>query len=212
MDSSPSRDAARAQAIFVRSENTEYGLSQEEAFECEKSSRRQEASEDQSIARKKKRLYKASGFLAALCVFGVLYRSSLALCTQVPLPHTILPTVRSLGKYARQAARPLLVDFQVYPPVLVPTPAGDVLTNGSTGSIPTVVPAETFGCVVYETLMVHEFAESYGAPFVGKLLSHVDREDGVYADKVIRLVCTANKLCIRPSYLEPDGDFGRPSI
>ncbi len=212
MGSSPSRGAARAEAIFGRSENAEYNFIRDEAFESEKSSRRQEASEDQSITPKKKRLRKASGFLAALCVFGVLYRSSVALCIQVPLPHAILPTVESLGNYARQAARPLLVDFQVYPPVLIPTPAGDVLTNGSTGSVPTVVPVQTFGCVIYETLMVYEFAKSYGAPFVGKQFPHIDRGDGVLTDKVIRLVCTANKLCIQPSYLEPDGDFGRPSI
>ena len=49
-----------------------------------------------------------------------------------------------------------LVDFQVYEPVWSPTGASN-----------------QYGCVFTETLMVHEFANSYGVPFVGKNSSSV---------------------------------------
>lgn len=45
-----------------------------------------------------------------------------------------------------------VLDFQVYPPVAVPPTQGQ----------------DDNGCVVEQTLMVHSFAQSYGAPFVGK--------------------------------------------
>ena len=45
-----------------------------------------------------------------------------------------------------------LVDFQVSQPVLTPSGTSD-----------------EFGCIYTQTLMSHVFANSYGAPFVGKL-------------------------------------------
>ena len=44
----------------------------------------------------------------------------------------------------------VLTDFQVYEPVL--TPSG---------------PSNQYGCVYTKTLMEYDFANSYGAPFVG---------------------------------------------
>jgi hypothetical protein len=44
----------------------------------------------------------------------------------------------------------VLTDFQVYEPVL--TPSGT---------------SNQYGCIYTQTLMAHDFANSYGAPFVG---------------------------------------------
>ena len=53
--------------------------------------------------------------------------------------------------WARQApAAGPLVDFQVYEPVL--TPSGE---------------SDQYGCIYTKELMSYEFANSYGAPFVG---------------------------------------------
>ena len=53
--------------------------------------------------------------------------------------------------WARQAsAAGPLVDFQVYEPVLTPSGASD-----------------QYGCIYTKELMSYEFANSYGAPFVG---------------------------------------------
>lgn len=53
--------------------------------------------------------------------------------------------------WARQApAAGALVDFQVYEPVLTPSGASD-----------------QYGCIYTKELMSYEFANSYGAPFVG---------------------------------------------
>lgn len=46
----------------------------------------------------------------------------------------------------------VLTDFQVYEPVLTP--------SGSSNQ---------YGCVYIKTLMEYDFANSYGAPFVGKV-------------------------------------------
>ena len=56
-----------------------------------------------------------------------------------------------LSKRQTSAASPL-VDFQVSEPIL--TPAGT---------------SDQYGCIATTTLMEYEFANSYGAPFVGKL-------------------------------------------
>ena len=47
-----------------------------------------------------------------------------------------------------------LVDFQVYDPVLTPSGTSD-----------------QYGCIYTETLMDYVFANSYGAPFVGRPFS-----------------------------------------
>lgn len=44
----------------------------------------------------------------------------------------------------------VLTDFQVYEPVLSP-----------------VGPSNQYGCVYTQTLMAYDFANSYGAPFIG---------------------------------------------
>ena len=67
-----------------------------------------------------------------------------------------------------RAASARLTDFQVYPPVLTPTQDnGAALTNGSGNPYAAQVPLATEGCIKHQTLMVHTFANSYGAPFVG---------------------------------------------
>jgi hypothetical protein len=48
----------------------------------------------------------------------------------------------------------ILRDFEVHAPVLTPESH-----NGG----------DAYGCVVTQTLMVHQFANSYGQPFVGGL-------------------------------------------
>lgn len=57
-----------------------------------------------------------------------------------------------LQKRQASAASPL-VDFQVYEPVLTPSGGRD-----------------QYGCIYIQKLMSYEFANSYGAPFVGMYL------------------------------------------
>ena len=56
------------------------------------------------------------------------------------------------------AAGPFL-DFQVYQPLLTPTGASD-----------------QYGCIYTKELMSHEFANSYGTPFVGMVLLNVQQQ------------------------------------
>ena len=53
----------------------------------------------------------------------------------------------------RQTPASPLVDFQVSQPILTPSGTSD-----------------QYGCIYTETLMEYEFANSYGAPFVGTSL------------------------------------------
>lgn len=78
----------------------------------------------------------------------------------------IKPTQR-LVKNAVADASSLLVDFQVYPPVLTPFSTGYGLTNGSAEDPGAAVLNPNASCVTQQTLMVYSFANSYGMPFVG---------------------------------------------
>lgn len=74
----------------------------------------------------------------------------------------------TLTKYAVAAASPLLRVIQAYPPVLTAFPNGtELLSDGSQNFNEQMIPPNTTNCVVQQTLMVHEFANSYGNPFVG---------------------------------------------
>lgn len=76
---------------------------------------------------------------------------------------------RSFGSYAIVAAAATLLQvFQVYPPVLTPTQNGLVITDGSSISQSVMPTGQTQGCVTTQVLMNHVFANSYGAPFVGR--------------------------------------------
>ena len=67
------------------------------------------------------------------------------------------PGLRDHSPVKRQAEPPpgALVDFQVYEPVLTPTGSSD-----------------QYGCVYTQVLMEYDFANSYGAPFVGEDTLH----------------------------------------
>jgi hypothetical protein len=75
-------------------------------------------------------------------------------------PTSVTPSVTA-------SATPL-VDFQVYQPVLTPTGPADqkFSADGSSQTQSLSVQPETASCSV--TLMVHEFAYSYGTPYVGR--------------------------------------------
>lgn len=80
----------------------------------------------------------ALAVLSSVCGAAVLDSNAV-----VPVP---------LSKRQVTPATGIIRDFEVHPPVL--TPKG---TNGR----------DQNGCVVTQTLMVHQFASSYGAPYVG---------------------------------------------
>jgi len=62
----------------------------------------------------------------------------------------------ALSKRQAALAPGLLNDFQVYEPVLTPTGNSD-----------------QYGCVYTKVLMEHDFAFSYGQPFVGRETVHI---------------------------------------
>ncbi len=82
------------------------------------------------------------------------YHWPLLLCVLVDtsLSAALAAPVPDLGLQKREApAVPPLTDFQVSPPILIPTGKRD-----------------QYGCVHTQLLMEHVFAFSYGAPFVGR--------------------------------------------
>ena len=80
-------------------------------------------------------------------------RSFLLLCV-LAAPHfasSVLPRIPDHGLGKRQTSSSgITVDFQVTEPVLTPSGTND-----------------QYGCVYTKVLMEHDFAYSYGAPFVG---------------------------------------------
>ena len=68
------------------------------------------------------------------------------------------------GLQKRQSPSSPLVDFQVSQPIL--TPSGD---------------SDQYGCISTITLMEYEFANSYGAPFVGRFPHHLSKAERLIA-------------------------------
>lgn len=75
---------------------------------------------------------------------------------------------RSFSSYAIVAAAAVLQVFQVYPPVLMPTSNGLAITDGSSISQCAMPTSQSQTCFRHQVLMNHVFANSYGAPFVGR--------------------------------------------
>lgn len=102
-----------------------------------------------------------SAFTAALLL---LFTVAVGLATPVAAaPH--FPG-SSLRNFARQATTSLLEVFQIYPPVLTVTPDDTLeITDGSSNASVAIVNTNRQTC--QQTLLVHDFAYSYGQPYVG---------------------------------------------
>ena len=99
----------------------------------------------------------------------LLFFPTMVSLTAIPRPSMLTQTTTLLTKYAVAAAAPILRVIQVYPPVLTAFPNGtEVLSDGSMNFMEDVVPSNGSNCIIQQTLMVHEFVNSYGMPFVGK--------------------------------------------
>lgn len=107
-----------------------------------------------------------SGFLSIVAL-GVFF-PTIAFSTPV-VPSSLFPQTReTLTKYAVAAVSPLLRVIQVYPPVLTAFPNGtEVLSDGSQDYDEQTIHSNSSNCVTQQTLLVHEFANSYSNPFVG---------------------------------------------
>ena len=103
---------------------------------------------------------------AWLAVITIGFVSSLAVDSTSA---TVVPLLSShtLRKYAVDLTASVLQVFQVYPPVLIASSNGSLsLTDGSSTTTDVGPIGSATSCE--DTLMVYSFAQSYGAPFVGK--------------------------------------------
>ena len=105
--------------------------------------------------------------LATLLGFLVLFITLPNVSDANPFTRHMVTPVKQLARNVVAAVSPLLVDFQVYPPVLTPLSDGYLFTNGSMQSPEASITGQNPGCVTQQSLMVYSFANSYGHPFVG---------------------------------------------